>query len=172
MGLINPVYSYGDTIAVSFTADRDMLPDPDTYADALRASFEALKAAVTKPGAKPPGKPMRTSRQEAGGETQTGAQARRQRRQMMAKKVKDAIDKGAKRAKDATDKAAKRAKDATDRAAKATKDATDRAASGAKSAADRSRGSARTSRKSGEKIAKQGNRGQHEDDRACRGQHP
>jgi diacylglycerol O-acyltransferase / wax synthase len=46
MGLINPVYSYGDTIAVSFTADRDMLPDPDNYADALRSSFEALKQAA------------------------------------------------------------------------------------------------------------------------------
>jgi hypothetical protein len=76
---------------------------------------------------------------------------------MMAKKVKDAIDKGAKRAKDATDKAAKRAKDATDRAAKATKDATDRAASGAKSAADRVEGLGANIRKSGEKLAKQGN---------------
>ena len=75
----------------------------------------------------------------------------------MAKKVKDAIDKGAKRAKDATDKAAKRAKDATDRAAKATKDATDRAASGAKSAADRVEGIGANIRKSGEKLAKQGN---------------
>ena len=53
MGLINPVYSYGDTIAVSFTADRDMLPDPDNYAQALRDSFEALKAAATQPAAKP-----------------------------------------------------------------------------------------------------------------------
>lgn len=51
MGLINPVYSYGDTIAVSFTADRDMLPDPDNYAQALRDSFEALKAAAVKPAA-------------------------------------------------------------------------------------------------------------------------
>jgi diacylglycerol O-acyltransferase len=53
MGLINTVYSYGDTIAVSFTADRDMMPDPDSYADALRASFAALKAAAIKPTAKP-----------------------------------------------------------------------------------------------------------------------
>ncbi|HEX4694558.1 wax ester/triacylglycerol synthase family O-acyltransferase [Sphingomonas sp.] len=53
MGLINPVYSYGDTIAVSFTADRDMLPDPDVYAAALRRSFEALKAAAIKPAAAP-----------------------------------------------------------------------------------------------------------------------
>ena len=75
----------------------------------------------------------------------------------MAKKVKDAIDKGAKRAKDATDKAAKRAKDATDRAAKAAKGATDRVASGAKSAADRAEGIGENIRKSGEKLAKQGN---------------
>ena len=54
MGLINPVYSYGDTIAVSFTADRDMMPDPENYAAALRSSFEALKAAAVQPTAAPP----------------------------------------------------------------------------------------------------------------------
>jgi WS/DGAT/MGAT family acyltransferase len=46
MGLINPIYSYGDTIAISFTSDRSMMPDPENYAAALRASFEALKAAT------------------------------------------------------------------------------------------------------------------------------
>ena len=46
MGLINPVYSYGDTIAISFTSDRGMMPDPEVYAAALRASFGALKAAT------------------------------------------------------------------------------------------------------------------------------
>lgn len=46
MGIIHPVYSYGDTIAISFTADRDMLPDPAAYADALRGAFEGLRAAV------------------------------------------------------------------------------------------------------------------------------
>ncbi|WP_445193598.1 WS/DGAT/MGAT family O-acyltransferase [Sphingomonas sp. Tas61C01] len=54
MGLINPVYSYGDTIAISFTADRSAMPDPDRYADALRASFAALKAATVKPAPAPP----------------------------------------------------------------------------------------------------------------------
>lgn len=44
MGLINPIYSYGDTIAISFTSDRDMMPDPENYAAALRGSFEALRA--------------------------------------------------------------------------------------------------------------------------------
>ena len=48
MGLINPVYSYGDTIAVSFTCDRDMMPDPDAYADGLRDAFAALKGAALK----------------------------------------------------------------------------------------------------------------------------
>ena len=46
MGLINPIYSYADTIAISFTCDRDMMPDPQNYAAALRASFEEMKAAA------------------------------------------------------------------------------------------------------------------------------
>ncbi|MDB5696745.1 MAG: wax ester/triacylglycerol synthase family O-acyltransferase [Sphingomonas bacterium] len=46
MGLIFPVYSYGPTIAISFTADRDMLPDPDRLADALGSSFQSLKSAA------------------------------------------------------------------------------------------------------------------------------
>ena len=46
MGLINTVYSYVDTIAISFTSDRDMMPDPAAYADALKSAFEALKAAA------------------------------------------------------------------------------------------------------------------------------
>ena len=54
MGLINTIYSYGPTIAISFTADRDALPDPQAYADGLRAAFQALKAAAVKPSAMPP----------------------------------------------------------------------------------------------------------------------
>jgi hypothetical protein len=75
---------------------------------------------------------------------------------MMAKKVKDAIDKGAKRAKEATDKAAAATKKATDRAAKAAKDATDKTASRAKAAADRVDGARETLKKSGEKIKASG----------------
>jgi hypothetical protein len=52
MGLINPIYSYVDTIAISFTSDRDMIPDPAAYADSLKRSFEELKAAAL-PAAKP-----------------------------------------------------------------------------------------------------------------------
>jgi diacylglycerol O-acyltransferase / wax synthase len=45
MGMINAIYSYGPEIAISFTSDRDMVPDPANYAQALRASFEELLAA-------------------------------------------------------------------------------------------------------------------------------
>ena len=46
MGLINTIYSYGQTIAISFTADRDGMPDPQHYASALRQAFDVLKAAA------------------------------------------------------------------------------------------------------------------------------
>ena len=49
MGLINTIYSYTDTIAISFTSDRNMMPDPDIYAAALTSAFEALKAAALAP---------------------------------------------------------------------------------------------------------------------------
>lgn len=53
MGLINTIYSYGPTIAISFTSDRDMMPDPAAYADALRATFEEMRAAAAKPSGAP-----------------------------------------------------------------------------------------------------------------------
>jgi diacylglycerol O-acyltransferase / wax synthase len=46
MGLINTIYSYEKDIAISFTSDRKMIPDPAEYADSLRRSFEALKKAT------------------------------------------------------------------------------------------------------------------------------
>ena len=46
MGLIHPVYSYGDNIAISFTSDRAMIPDPSFYAECLQSSFDALLAAA------------------------------------------------------------------------------------------------------------------------------
>ena len=62
MGLINTIYSYVDEIAISFTSDRNMMPDPDVYGAALKQSFEDLKAALAgapKPEAKAPGKPKK-----------------------------------------------------------------------------------------------------------------
>ena len=75
MGLINTIYSYTDTIAISFTSDRNMMPDPDVYAAALNASFDALKAAAAaidtplpvkvKPAPKPAKAPPAAGRKPA-----------------------------------------------------------------------------------------------------------
>ena len=50
VGLFHIVYSSVQnkrgTIAISFTACRDMLPDPDVYADCLRQSYQELRDAV------------------------------------------------------------------------------------------------------------------------------
>lgn len=53
MGMINAIYSYGADIAIAFTADRDMVPDPAVYAAALQEAFdELLKADMTAPSPK------------------------------------------------------------------------------------------------------------------------
>ncbi|GAB5452840.1 MAG: wax ester/triacylglycerol synthase family O-acyltransferase [Halioglobus sp.] len=53
VGLFHIVYSSVQnkqgTISLSFTACRDMLPDPAFYADCLQESFEELRAAALKP---------------------------------------------------------------------------------------------------------------------------
>ena len=54
MGLIHPVYSYGDKIAVSFVGDRDAITDPAFYAQCLRDSFDELKRASAERAAPAP----------------------------------------------------------------------------------------------------------------------
>jgi diacylglycerol O-acyltransferase len=49
MGLINTIYSYGPEIAISFTSDRAIMPDPSAYAAALKTAFEELYEAKVKP---------------------------------------------------------------------------------------------------------------------------
>jgi WS/DGAT/MGAT family acyltransferase len=46
MGLINIVGSYDDQFVLSFTACREMMPDPERYAAAIEASFHELAAAA------------------------------------------------------------------------------------------------------------------------------
>ncbi|HEU4840071.1 MAG TPA: wax ester/triacylglycerol synthase family O-acyltransferase [Ilumatobacteraceae bacterium] len=46
MGLINIVGSYEEQFVLSFTACREMMPDPERYADALEAAFDELAAAT------------------------------------------------------------------------------------------------------------------------------
>ena len=52
MGMINAIYSYGPDIAINFTSDRDMVPDPANYAQALRDAFEELLNAKPKAAVK------------------------------------------------------------------------------------------------------------------------
>ncbi len=56
MGLINTIYSYGPEIAISFTSDRAIMPDPAVYSACLQRSFEVLRDADwTEPKAKSEG---------------------------------------------------------------------------------------------------------------------
>jgi diacylglycerol O-acyltransferase / wax synthase len=52
MGMINAIYSYGPEIAIAFTSDRDMVPDPANYAQALRDSFDELLNATSRAAGK------------------------------------------------------------------------------------------------------------------------
>lgn len=45
-GLFHSVFSYDGKVTVTFTACREMLPDPVFYAECIRASFDELKAAT------------------------------------------------------------------------------------------------------------------------------
>jgi hypothetical protein len=55
MGLMNVVTSYVGKVAVTATADREMMPDPAFYAQCLERSFDQLKAAAA--GAQPDSRP-------------------------------------------------------------------------------------------------------------------
>lgn len=46
MGLINIITSYTDQFVLSFTADREIMPDPAHYADCIDGAFDALAAAT------------------------------------------------------------------------------------------------------------------------------
>ena len=52
MGLFHAIFSYDGKITFTFTACREMLPDPDFYAQCIQASFDELKAAALKPARK------------------------------------------------------------------------------------------------------------------------
>ncbi|HET7522563.1 MAG TPA: wax ester/triacylglycerol synthase family O-acyltransferase [Acidimicrobiales bacterium] len=48
-GLIHVIMSYCDVVTFSFTTDRDIMPDPANYAEALRISFDELLEATAPP---------------------------------------------------------------------------------------------------------------------------
>ena len=49
--LIHVIMSYCDVVTFSFTTDRDIMPSPADYADALRLSFDELLEATGAPRA-------------------------------------------------------------------------------------------------------------------------
>jgi len=46
LGLGHVVMSYDKEVTITITADRDMMPDPDFYAECLQASFDELELAI------------------------------------------------------------------------------------------------------------------------------
>ena len=63
LGLGHVVQSYTDEATIAFTADREMMPDPEFYVECIRASYEELRdaakggsksAPAKKPSAKKP----------------------------------------------------------------------------------------------------------------------
>jgi hypothetical protein len=48
MGLGHVVQSYVDEATIAFTADRDVMPDPEFYAQCIQDSFDELLAAAQK----------------------------------------------------------------------------------------------------------------------------
>ena len=53
MGLIMPVFSYNGEIAVSFNSCREMMPDPEFYAQCLTEAFDELYAGIKTSKPKP-----------------------------------------------------------------------------------------------------------------------
>ena len=49
LGISHAVTSYDGSLVIAPLADRAMMPDPEFYAECLRAEFDALAAAVVKP---------------------------------------------------------------------------------------------------------------------------
>ncbi len=63
LGLFHAVTSYCGEIAVTFTACREMLPDPDFYRECLEVSFNELRETATaKGGRKKPARPIGATR--------------------------------------------------------------------------------------------------------------
>jgi WS/DGAT/MGAT family acyltransferase len=58
--LFHVVFSYDGMVSIAFTACREMLPDPDLYAQCLEAAYQELKESLpAEPGASRPKAPSR-----------------------------------------------------------------------------------------------------------------
>ena len=66
LGLGHVVQSYVDEATIAFTADRELLPDPDFYVQCIEDSFAALLTATQKVGAAPKAKTSARPKRAAG----------------------------------------------------------------------------------------------------------
>jgi diacylglycerol O-acyltransferase len=65
MGIIHPVFSNFGRITISFTSDRDIMPDPEHYQECIQESFEEMRAATLgKPRERTSGEPKKRSRKK------------------------------------------------------------------------------------------------------------
>ncbi|MFM7784317.1 MAG: WS/DGAT/MGAT family O-acyltransferase [Gammaproteobacteria bacterium] len=81
LGLFHAVFSHGGNVAVSITADRDQMPDPEFYRECIDAAWEELSEALLgKPGvsAAAASKPA-AKRRTAAGKRAAGARTRGKR---------------------------------------------------------------------------------------------
>lgn len=84
LGLGHTVQSYVDEATITFTACRDLMPDPEFYAECIEASFEELRDAAKALNEAPPAKPgtSATSRRSTGSKPRRAPpQAKKKRRQ-------------------------------------------------------------------------------------------
>ena len=65
MGLAHVVQSYVDEAYISFTACRDIVPDPEFYAECLQESFEEMLAQAKLVGSEPAAKPAEAKKPAA-----------------------------------------------------------------------------------------------------------
>ena len=89
MALGHVVQSYVNEATISFTADRDVMPDPEFYSQCLQESFEEMAALAgldlspPKPQAQPKAKP---ARKKAAASSKTRTTTKRKPRASTAKK--------------------------------------------------------------------------------------
>ncbi len=78
-GIFHTAFSYNGTLSITVTACREMMPDPEFYADCLQASFDELKSRTVKKKRRP------TKKKTAGGTTPRAKKKRAKKKQARKK---------------------------------------------------------------------------------------
>jgi len=89
-GIFHTVFSFDGVLSIGYTACREMLPDPQFYADCLQASFDDLRAATI-------GRPKSGARKKSAAKRTGGKTARKKAAKKKAKQTKKTKKKAARR---------------------------------------------------------------------------